>query len=79
MGEAVASALTRAGKNAILLHVNGAFHSDYRLGTVDRAQRRLPDARTVVITAVPVPDPKAGDPSQHTGKADYLIFTRVVK
>jgi uncharacterized iron-regulated protein len=79
MGESIAKALSKAGTRAILLHVNGAFHSDYRLGTVDRAQRRRPDAKSLVITAVPVPDPMTGNPSTHAGKADYLIFTRVVK
>jgi uncharacterized iron-regulated protein len=79
MGESIARAMAKAGSRAILLHVNGAFHSDYRLGTVDRAQRRRPEAKSLVITAVPVPDPVTGNPAAHAGKADYLIFTRVVK
>ena len=79
MAESIASAYTAAAlaqKHPVLVHVNGAFHSDYRLGTVERAVRRRPGSRAVVITAVPVADPAAGNPGQHQGKADYLIFTR---
>lgn len=79
MGESIIRAWERSGKGTILLHVNGAFHSDYRLGTVERVVRRKSDAKIVVITGVPVPDPVKGNPAEHADKADYLIFTMVRK
>jgi uncharacterized iron-regulated protein len=79
MAESIARALGRAGSGAMLLHLNGAFHSDYALGTVERAQRRVPGARTIVLTAVPVPTPETAEPGENRAKADYLLFTRVVR
>ena len=74
MGEAVADAWTRARPTPVL-HVDGAFHSDYFLGTVERARRRAPDAQVVVLTAVPVLNLNNADPAPHKDRADYLIFT----
>jgi uncharacterized iron-regulated protein len=62
--------------DGIVLHVNGAFHSDYGQGTVARVKRRLPVARTLVITAVPVANPTTAVAGDELKKADYVIFTR---
>jgi uncharacterized iron-regulated protein len=78
MGEAIADALGRAPAGTLVLHVDGAFHSDFGLGTAERLRRRRPGARTIVLSAVPVADPAQADPAAHTGKADFLLFTRVV-
>ena len=51
MGEAIADAFTRAPKGTVVFQVDGAFHSDFGLGTAERARRRLPKASSVVITA----------------------------
>jgi hypothetical protein len=32
----------------------------------------------VVLSAIPLADPMAADPAAHAGKADYLLFTKVV-
>jgi uncharacterized iron-regulated protein len=79
MGEAIATALTKAPRRAILIHVNGAFHSDYRLGTVDRARRRRPGDKAVVITAVPAADIWSANPREHLPKADFVVFTKANK
>lgn len=79
MGESIVRAMDRSGAGTILLHVNGAFHSDNRLGTVNSAVRRKPSANVVVLTAVPVADPRTANPTEHREKADYVIFTRVVR
>jgi uncharacterized iron-regulated protein len=76
MAESIVAARDRAPRNAIVVHYDGAFHSDYRLGTVDRVQRRQPGARIVVITAVPVIDPATATLVDHAGRADYIIFTK---
>lgn len=57
-----------------VVHYNGAFHSDHRLGTVERLARRLPDARIAVVSVVPVPDPATADPAAHAGRGDYVVF-----
>lgn len=76
MGEAIADAWKAAPGGTLVYHVDGAFHSDYALGTVARAKRRAPTASSLVITAVPVPDLSKADASKDREKADYLIFTR---
>jgi hypothetical protein len=75
MGEAVANAFSRDGKTALVLHVDGAFHSDYGLGTVERARRRVPNATVVVISAVPVPDLSTANPGTHKSRGDFIVFT----
>jgi uncharacterized iron-regulated protein len=76
MAESVVEALRRAGAGATVLHLTGAFHSDFGQGTVERIRRRIPEARVAVITGVPVADPAAPPDSGHAQRADYVIFTR---
>jgi len=76
MGESIANALARAGDDAIVVHFDGSFHSDYGLGTVARASRRAPSAKRVVITAVPVADPLRANTTEASKRADFVIFTR---
>ncbi|HEX7024462.1 MAG TPA: ChaN family lipoprotein [Gemmatimonadales bacterium] len=72
MGESVARAW-RPGR--LVVHYNGAFHSDYRLGTAERARQRAEGARVVVITAMPVADLDRLKPSKDDRKrADYLLY-----
>jgi uncharacterized iron-regulated protein len=75
MAESVARA-RRAHPDAVVVHFNGAFHSDFRQGTVERAVRRLPGAKVVVLSVIPVADPAAADPAAERERADYLVFTR---
>lgn len=72
MGESVA----RAWRPGILvLHYNGAFHSDFRLGTAERAERRALGARMLVITAVPVKNLDGIEPTKEDRqRADYLLY-----
>jgi uncharacterized iron-regulated protein len=79
MGEAVADAWKKAPKGAIVFQVDGAFHSDFGLGTAARARRRAPDASSVVITAVPVENLAKATAGDDAKKADYLLFTRAPK
>lgn len=52
------------------------FHSDFRLGTVERLARREPSLRVAVVALVPVRDPAAADPAEHAGRAGWIVFTR---
>jgi len=75
MGESIAAAHAKAGPGAIVMHFNGAFHSDMGLGTAARARRRLPNAKTLVVTAVPVDDVAHANAGDFVDRADYVILT----
>ena len=48
MAESIAQAVAAnaaAGTKRTVVHMNGAFHSDFRQGTVERVRRRLPRTR----------------------------------
>jgi uncharacterized iron-regulated protein len=71
MAESIAAAL-RPG--SLLVHFNGAFHSDRRLGIVPRLLRRAPGVRVAVISAVPTGDTRRLAPADRVG--DYVVLTR---
>jgi uncharacterized iron-regulated protein len=59
----------------LVVHYNGAFHSDYGLGTASRVARRLPDARTIVVSTIPVPSLDSIAVDAHRHKGAFLLFT----
>ena len=73
MAEAIAAAYTAHG--APVVHANGAFHSDYRLGTVSRVRRRLPDAKIVVVSFVPVTDLDRANGKSRRKLGEWVVFT----
>jgi uncharacterized iron-regulated protein len=73
MGEAIVRSLV--GLNTIVIHANGSFHSDYRLGAVDRVQWRAPKARLAVVSFVPVTDLDTADGRSRRKLGDYVVFT----
>jgi uncharacterized iron-regulated protein len=75
MGEAVASAFAAAPPRALVVHVNGAFHTDYRQGTAARTARRLPGKRVAVISFVPAGDLDRVDAAAQRRLGDYVVFT----
>ena len=59
MAESIAAASGAtpvSGPRPVVVHFNGAFHSDYGQGTAARVKRRLPKSRVVVISVRPVVD-----------------------
>jgi uncharacterized iron-regulated protein len=75
MGESIAIAYAAAPPRALVVHVNGSFHSDYRLGTAERTQRQLPGKRILVVSFVPIADLDAADGAAQKKIGDYVIFT----
>lgn len=76
MAEAIVRAKANAGPVPLVVHLNGAFHSNYGLGTAERVERRLPDARLLVITAIPVENLDGIKPSGEERKqGDWLVYT----
>ena len=78
MGESIAQAWqvgAVAGK-PLVVHINGAFHSDFHEGTAASTARRLPGKRLVVVSLLPAVDLDAVNPdAAERRRADYLVYT----
>jgi uncharacterized iron-regulated protein len=79
MGESIAMAYNAAPPRALVVHVNGSFHSDYRLGTAERARRNLKGKRIVVVNFAPVADLDAANADELRKIGDYVVFTLAPK
>src|SRR5215470_2848885 len=82
MAESIANALGKqsniqgaAQGGPLVVHFNGAFHSDYRLGAASRAIRRLPKSNVKVISVVPVENLDVINVDEYRKRGDYIIFT----
>ena len=79
MAESIAQSFTATRSAAappVIVHYNGAFHSDFRLGTASRTVRRLPQAKVVVISVKPVADLDKIAVTTDDGRvADYIVYT----
>jgi uncharacterized iron-regulated protein len=76
MAESIASAAQKRTAPGPVVHYNGAFHSDFGLGTAERTRRRLPGRRVVIITMLPVDSLDALNPSgEDLERAGYLVYT----
>lgn len=73
MAESVVAAQREHG--TLVVHANGSFHSDYRLGAAARVLRRAPQLRTLVVTFTPVTDLGSADGRSSRMIADYIVFT----
>ncbi len=75
MAEAIAAGFERHGRK-LVVHVNGAFHSDFSLGTAERVRRRLGGRRVAVVSVLPVTDLDTIAPAgEDLKRADYLVYT----
>jgi len=70
-----AAAAAKPGTRPVVVHYNGAFHSDYGLGTASRVRRRLPAAHTVVVSVVPLANLDAIALGEEPKKGDFIVFT----
>jgi uncharacterized iron-regulated protein len=77
MAESIAQASAAgAAAKAIVVHFNGAFHSDYHQGTAARVSRRLPGRKVVVLSILPIASLDNFTPDKADRKlADFLVFT----
>lgn len=74
MAESIANA-AQANPQALVIHYNGAFHSDFRLGTASRTKQRLPKANIKVVSAMPVENLDSINAEKEKKRGDYLLFT----
>ena len=79
MADSIASAYTVAALSSphpVVVHVTGAFHSDYAQGTVVRTLRRLPGKRAIVVSMKPVANLDNLSPSEDAKRTgNYLLYT----
>jgi len=76
MAEAIAAASARRTAPGPVVHYNGAFHSDFGLGTAERVRRRLPGKRLVIVSMLPVASLDGITPEgENLQRADYLVYT----
>ena len=80
MGESVADAFKTTTGRVTIVHVNGAFHSDFGGGAAESARRRMPGRRIAVVTVLPVADLDTLKPEgDDLDRADYLLYTLSTK
>ena len=75
MAESIVAALDRAAPGTVLVHLNGAFHSDLRLGTASRVVRRQPGVTMRTLTTVRVPAGTRTLADSVRARADWLVLT----
>jgi uncharacterized iron-regulated protein len=73
MAESIVQALREARRPVV--HMTGAFHTDFGDGVPVRVRRREPDAMMLTVSSVAVEDLDEVDTAAHGGRADYLLFT----
>jgi uncharacterized iron-regulated protein len=75
MAEAIAVGFDQHNQK-LIVHVDGAFHSDFAQGTAERVRRRLSGRRVAVVSVLPVKDLDALAPGgEDLKRADYLVYT----
>lgn len=62
-------------KNPLVVHLNGAFHTENHLGTVEHLLKYSPKARILVVTMRYDDDFTKFDKEKHTGLGDFVILT----
>lgn len=62
-------------QNSLIVHLNGSFHTESRLGTVEQLLRYRPNTKIIVITMRYEEDFKNFDKAKHTDLGDYIVLT----
>lgn len=70
----VSENLKREKKN-LIVHLNGSFHTENRLGTVEQLLKFKPNTKVLVVTIRYEDDFTNFDRSKHTGLGDFVILT----
>lgn len=62
-------------KNALIVHLNGSFHTENRLGTAEQLLKYQPNAKFLVVTMRYEDDFRNFDKSKHENLGDFVILT----
>jgi uncharacterized iron-regulated protein len=65
----------KKNKGELVVHLNGAFHTESRLGTVEHLLKYRPKAKVLVVTMRYEDDFKNFDKAKHTDLGDFVILT----
>lgn len=65
----------RMNKKALVVHLNGGFHTESRLGTVEHLLKYRKKARATVVTMRYETAFRTFDPAKHTDVGDFVILT----
>lgn len=65
----------KKNKRALVVHLNGGFHTENRLGTVEHLLRYRKKAKALVVTMRNADDLKVFDKAKHTDLGDFVILT----
>lgn len=74
MADSIARFLKK-NKNALVVHLNGAFHTESRLGTVEQLLAEREKTRVIVVTMRYTDDVARFDKEKDTGTGDFVILT----
>lgn len=69
------SEFLKKNKDPLVVHLNGSFHTESRLGTVEHLLKYRPKTRVLVVTVKYVDDFKTFDQSRDAGTGDFVILT----
>jgi uncharacterized iron-regulated protein len=62
-------------KNSLIIHLNGSFHTENRLGAAEQLLTFSPKAKVLVITMRSEDDFTKFDKTKHTDLGDFVILT----
>lgn len=65
----------KKNKNALVVHLNGGFHTESRLGTVEHLLKYQPKAKILVVTMRYEDNFQNFDKTKHTDLGDFVILT----
>ncbi len=74
MSNSIAESFKHNKKN-LVVHLNGAFHTESRMGTVEHLLKYRPKTRVLVVTMRYVKDFTSFDRSKYAGLGDFVILT----
>lgn len=74
MAHAIAGQLSQR-RGALVLHVNGRFHSEERMGIPDHLERYRPGSRALIVTMVPASTFPEFNVESHSKYGDFVILT----
>ena len=74
MADSIAENL-KNNKTALIVHLNGSFHTENRLGIVEHLQKYRPNTKVLVITMLYAEDFQNFDRSKMNGLGDFVILT----